>query len=85
MDIGPISGVSDSLASPRRTEGIHPPHFEIDASARTGDDPLPSRQHAADHGMADDDAADLELDEESNDASEISADPLRGTRVNFIA
>ncbi len=85
MDIGPVFGISDSLASPRRTEGIRALHFEIGASARTGDDHPPSRQYAADPGMADDDAADLELDEESNEASEIGADPLRGAWVNFTA
>lgn len=85
MDIGPIFGIPDSLANPRRTEGIRAPQFDISASARAGDDRSP-RQQAADHGTADDDAADeSDFDQEPEEPLESGPDPLRGTRVNFIA
>lgn len=51
MDLGPISGIrSVSLLNAQRAQREGTPNFEIDASARTGDDPnsnqqTPDRKH----------------------------------------
>ncbi len=86
MDIGPIFGIADGLADPRRTEGIRAPHFQVGASTPAAQDRT-QHQHAGDHSTAHDNAgADSgELDQELNEASASEDDPLRGTQVNFIA
>jgi hypothetical protein len=85
MGIGPIFGIFDSLANPRRIEGIGATHFEIGASARTGDDRPPTHQHTSGQGMADDDdGLESELDQEQDEVPEESGISVRGTQVNFI-
>jgi hypothetical protein len=84
MEIGPITGVrAPSLLSVQRMENAQPPVFEIESSARTGDETYSSSHQAPDRGL-EDEGSDMADDDENGP----EAPPLRngrGAKVDFFA
>jgi hypothetical protein len=85
VGIGPVFGVLDALANPRRTEGITAPRFHVKEAAAAGQDRPSQRQFSADRSLDDDLGEGLGLEPEAEEAAELSADPLRSGRIDFIA
>jgi len=84
MEVAPITGVrAVSLLNVQRTESNQPPVFEIESSARTGDETYSSSHQAPDRGL-EDEGSDLAEEDETEPETPPSSS-RRTTRINFFA
>lgn len=84
MEIGPITGVrAVSLLGTQRTESSPHPLFEIDPSARAGDETYSAARQTPKRGLEEEDSGEPEEEE-----FEYSAPPIparRGGGINYFA
>lgn len=92
MELGPIPGIrAVSLLGPQKAESMLPPRFEIEASARTGDETYSPHSQNADRGLADEDSdpedGDFveELEDDDPEPRLFVAPPNAGSKINFLA
>jgi len=84
MEIGPVTGIrAVSLLAMQRTESGLPPVFEIDASARPGDDAYSSSKQRPDRGLEDEDSA-LTEEDETEWETPVLTRPA-GDRISYFA
>ncbi|MGA7856387.1 MAG: hypothetical protein WCA11_00555 [Terracidiphilus sp.] len=79
MEIGPVTGVrAVSLLSVRKADAAQLPVFEIDPSARAGDETYSSSNQQSGRGLEDEDSTTLEDDDSEPFAPTIQAKPGGG-------
>lgn len=83
MEVGPITGVrAVSLLNVKRTIDAQPPVFEIDPTARAGDEPYSPSHQAPDRGLEEDSG----ITEDDATQPETPSTPSGNhPRVNFFA
>jgi hypothetical protein len=83
MDLAPITGIRAlTLVNRQRTETALAPRFEIEGSARTGDETYSSSRQAADRGL---EGEEVEEDEEESEIAIAAPPPGAGSTISFIA
>jgi len=84
MEIGPVTGVrAVSLLTVQKTTDAQPPVFEIDASARTGDETYSPSRQAPDRGLENEDSDAAADDEAEQETPQQPGE--KGTRIDFFA
>jgi hypothetical protein len=84
MEISPIPGVrAVSLLNVPKTDSTHPPAFDIEPPARTGDETYSSSRETPDRGL---EAADSDSAEDSETEPETPPpESEAGARINYFA
>ncbi|HUX28694.1 MAG TPA: hypothetical protein VMV39_07895 [Terracidiphilus sp.] len=84
MEIGPIPGGSEiSRLNVQRRENTQFPVFEIEPSARTGDETYSASHQAPERGLEEEDAGTAEDNETGQETP--SSPTQDGTRISFFA
>jgi hypothetical protein len=84
MEIAPIPGVRALLLlNVQKTIGAQPPPFEIESSARTGDETYSSSHECPDRGL---EAEDSDFAQDGETEPEVPPPPSKtGSRINYFA